>query len=153
VAITFYAFRIMVGLGVMMLILVAAGVWLRFRGRLFESRWYLHALEYSAPIGFFALLAGWTVTEVGRQPWTVYGLLRTSDSVSPSLTGGDVLTSLILYVVVYLLVFPVGLYFMTHIVHRGPVAPEPAPIEAGRPRQPVEELPAARPQAGAEGTS
>jgi cytochrome d ubiquinol oxidase subunit I len=145
VAITFYAFRIMVGIGVIMLVLVVIGSWRRVRGRLYEAGWYLRALKYAAPLGFIAVLAGWTVTEVGRQPWTVYGLMRTADSVSPSLSGSDVMISLLLYVVVYLAVFPVGLWFMARIVNAGPLAPREEPVEAGRPRAPVEELPAARP--------
>ena len=75
-------------------------------------------------------IAGWTTTEVGRQPWTIYGLMRTADSVSPSLTGGNVLGSLLLYMAVYLVMFPAGIAFMVGIVrsgvqgegqHRGPV--------------------------------
>ena len=62
-----------------------------------------------APLGFIAVVAGWTTTEVGRQPWTVYGLLRTADFVSPSLTGADVVLSLACYVVVYLIMFPTGI--------------------------------------------
>jgi cytochrome d ubiquinol oxidase subunit I len=151
VAITFFAFRIMVGIGLFMFALVAIGLWLRFRKRLYDARWYLRSLVFAAPLGFVAVLAGWTVTEVGRQPWTVYGLLRTADSVTPSLSGGDVLTSLILYVVVYLVVFPVGLWFMGRIVSAGPVMPPEPPIEAGRPRQPVEELPATKPPTLPEG--
>ncbi len=92
------------------------------------------------------MLAGWTVTEVGRQPWTVYGVLRTANSVSPSLTGANVLTSFVLYMAVYLIVFPVGLFFMRRIVATGPVAIEEAPVEAGRPRKPVEGLPAEKPE-------
>ena len=98
----------MVGIGLLMLGLVAASWWLRFEGRLFETRWFLRACEFVAPLGFIAVLAGWTTTEVGRQPWTVYGLLRTADSVSPSLTGADVLISLVGYIVVYLIMFPAG---------------------------------------------
>jgi cytochrome d ubiquinol oxidase subunit I len=142
VILPFFAFRIMVGLGLIMAGLVAIGVWLRLRRRLFDSQWYLRVLEYAAPIGFVAVLAGWTVTETGRQPWTVYGLLRTADSVSPSLSGGDVLISLFLYAMVYLLVFPFGLYFMRRVLHEGIVAPTDAPVEAGRPRAPVKERPA-----------
>jgi cytochrome d ubiquinol oxidase subunit I len=145
VAITFYAFRIMVGIGIIMLVLVAIGLWRRIGNRLYQPGWYLRALVASAPLGFIAVLAGWTVTEVGRQPWTVYGLMRTADSVSPSLTGSDVLISLILYMVVYLAVFPVGLWFMARIVKAGPLMPPEEPIEAGRPRQPIEEVPATRP--------
>jgi cytochrome bd ubiquinol oxidase subunit I len=109
VVIPFFAFRIMVGIGLLMLALVAVSWWLRSRGNLFEARWFLLACELASPLGFLAVLAGWTTTEVGRQPWTVYGLLRTADSVSPSLTGTDVLISLIGYAVVYLIMFPVGI--------------------------------------------
>ena len=65
------------------------------------------------------MIAGWVTTEVGRQPWTVYGLLKTQDSVSPSLTGGDVALSLTLYVIVYLIMFPTGAAFMVNQVRRG----------------------------------
>ena len=80
------------------------------------SSWLCQA---AAPLGFVAVIAGWMTTEVGRQPWTVYGLLRTADSVSPSLTGTDVAISLALYVVVYLIMFPTGIAFMATIVRRG----------------------------------
>ncbi len=80
-----------------------------------------------APLGFVAVLAGWTTTEVGRQPWTVYGLLRTADSVTPSLTGGDVLLSLLGYMAVYLVIFPAGILFMASVVRQGP-APAPMPL-------------------------
>jgi cytochrome d ubiquinol oxidase subunit II len=89
------------------------------RQKLFETGWFMRALQWIAPLGFAAVLAGWTTTEVGRQPWTVYGLLRTADSTSPSLTGGDVLGSLLLYVAVYLLMYPAGIAFMLGIVRGG----------------------------------
>ncbi len=79
VAIPFFAFRIMVGLGLLMLALVAAGLWLRLRGRLTTLTGILRLCQWAAPIGFVAVIAGWTTTEVGRQPWTVYGVLRTGE--------------------------------------------------------------------------
>ena len=93
-----------------------------------------------APLGFVAVIAGWTTTEVGRQPWTVYGLLRTADSVSPSLTGADVVLSLACYVVVYLIMFPTGIAFMVGLVRRGPQEEEFTPeiIESGLPNRPFE---------------
>ncbi len=94
VAITFFAFRIMVGIGLLMLALIAAGLWLRFSRHLYDRAWYLRALMLASPLGFIAVVAGWTTTEVGRQPWTVYGVMRTAQSVTPSLTGLDVLISL-----------------------------------------------------------
>ncbi len=140
VIVPFFAFRIMVGLGLLMLALVALGWMLRFAGRLFSSGWFLQTLVWCGPIGFLAVLAGWTTTEVGRQPWTVYGLLRTADSVTPSLTGGDVLISLLGYAVVYLIVYPVGLWFMVQAVKRGPGALT-VPVGAGRPAAPVKAPP------------
>ena len=144
VAVVFFAFRIMVGAGVLMLILVVAGLVLRVLGRLFTSEWYLRACQWAMPLGFMAVLAGWTTTEVGRQPWTVYGLLRTADSVTPSLTPQHVLISLVLYAVAYLLIYPTGLLFMRRLVRNGPgetvAEPEP-PVEAGRPASPIEHVP------------
>jgi cytochrome bd ubiquinol oxidase subunit I len=106
--IPFFAFRIMVGIGLLMLALVAASWWLRYRGSLFNSALFLRACIVMAPLGFVAVLACWTTTEVGRQPWTIYGLMRTADSVTPSLTGAAVLASLLAYMTVYLVVFPTG---------------------------------------------
>jgi cytochrome bd ubiquinol oxidase subunit I len=149
VAIPFFAFRIMVGIGLLMLALVVVSWWLRARGRLFEARWFLLACELASPLGFLAVLAGWTTTEVGRQPWTVYGLLHTADSVSPSLTGTDVLISLLGYAVVYLIMFPVGIALMARIVRAGPAEPAvaPAPVESGRPQRPVQALPSSEAEA------
>ncbi len=145
VAIPFFAFRIMVGIGVLMLALVAASWWLPWRGRLFAADWFLRGCVLASPLGFVAVLAGWTTTEVGRQPWTVYGLLRTADSVSPSLTTTDVALSLAGYAVVYLIMFPVGLALMARLVKKGPAAPglEPELVESGRPQRPVTALPLA----------
>ncbi len=143
VAIPFFAFRIMVGIGLLMLALIVVSWWLRARGRLFDTAWFLVICQIVSPLGFAAVLAGWATTETGRQPWTVYGLLRTADSVSPSLTGTDVLISLLGYAVVYLIMFPVGITLMARIVKAGPAEPAvaPAPIESGRPRLPVQALP------------
>jgi cytochrome d ubiquinol oxidase subunit I len=140
VAPPFYAFRIMVGIGIIMLAVAILGQILQLRGRLFATGWFLRLCESVAPLGFVAVVAGWVTTEVGRQPWTVYGLLRTADSVSPSLTGTDVAISLALYVVVYLLMFPTGIAFMAGVVRRGvePETPEPAAVESGRRRRAFE---------------
>jgi cytochrome bd ubiquinol oxidase subunit I len=141
VAIVYFAFRIMVGIALLMLAIVVAGLFLMARGRLDETGWYLRLCQFAAGLGFIAVIAGWTTTEVGRQPWTVYGLMRTTDSYSPSLTGANVLLSLLLYIAVYLFIYPVGLSVMLRIVRRGPVAAtEAAPVESGRPRSPIEAL-------------
>jgi cytochrome d ubiquinol oxidase subunit I len=130
----------MVGIGVLMLALVVASWWLRWRGRLFDSPLFLRACILIGPLGFIAVLAGWTTTEVGRQPWIVYGLMRTADAVSPSLTGWDVLLSLIFYVIVYLIIFPAGAWIMARIIRKGPAVAEEErddQVEAGRPSRPI----------------
>jgi cytochrome d ubiquinol oxidase subunit I len=134
----FFGFRIMVGIGVIMLFMAITGQCLRFGGRLYRSVWFLRLCEWTAPLGFAAVIAGWTTTEVGRQPWTVYGLLRTAHSVTPSLTGTDVAISLALYMLVYLIMFPTGFAFMAGIVRRGVAVAQapPDPIQAGRPIPP-----------------
>ncbi len=139
VAIPFFAFRIMVGCAVLMLGLVLLGGWLRWRGRLYDVPLFLRLAQFAAPLGFVAVIAGWCVTEVGRQPWTVYGLFRTAQSVSPSLTSRDVAISLAGYMLVYLLVYPSGLLLMLRVVRKGPGphTEQTSRIEAGRPKAPV----------------
>lgn len=139
VAVVFFAFRIMVGLGFFMLGLVLVGLILRLRRTQHESALFLRACEIAGPFGFIAVLAGWTVTEVGRQPWLVYGIMRTQDSVAPSLTGPDVLLSLIGYILAYVIMYPAGIALMARIVRRG-VARSDAHedmIESGRPQLPI----------------
>lgn len=140
VALPFFGFRVMVGIGMLMLGMVVLSWWLRWRGSLYESRFFQRASIAIAPLGFVAVLAGWTTTEVGRQPWVVYGQMRTADAVSPSLTGQDVLTSLILYMIVYLIIFPAGAWIMARIVAKGPTAAGAdgdQEIEGGRPSKPI----------------
>lgn len=132
----FFAFRIMVGIAFIMLGVVVLGWFLRLRGRLFETRWFLRLCQWTAPVGFVAVLAGWTVTEVGRQPWTVYGMLRTADSVSPSLRGTDVMGSLLLYMVVYLILYPAGVAVMAAMVRSGPARDDTPPPIAGQQSRP-----------------
>ncbi len=150
VALPFFAFRIMVGIGVIMLAVVITGqVLLRRQERIYQSPWFLRVLQWVSPLGFVAVIAGWVVTEVGRQPWTVYGLLRTVDSVSPSLAGADVALSLLLYIVVYLIMFPMGIVFIAGLVRRGPEAEaveETLSVESGRPDLPFRTVAAQAPR-------
>jgi cytochrome bd ubiquinol oxidase subunit I len=142
VAPVFFAFRIMVGLGILMLAMVVWGWLAAARHRLYDSPAFLRACQWAMPAGFLAVLAGWTTAEVGRQPWTVYGLMRTAESVSPSLTGANVLASLLAYVIAYLIIYPAGLAFILHIVRSGPAeTPEAFPVQAGRPDMPIQTLP------------
>lgn len=145
VIIPFFAFRIMVGVGLLMLALVAAGLWLRLRKKLYDTGWFLRALMFASPLGFVAVVAGWTTTEVGRQPWTVYGVMRTAQSVTPSLTGFDVLISLAGYIAVYAIMFPAGLWMVARIVRGGVSGQADSPIEGGRPAAPVKPVPEAAP--------
>jgi cytochrome d ubiquinol oxidase subunit I len=139
--IPFFAFRIMVGIGLLMLALVAMGLWLRLRHKLYDTGWFQRALMFATPLGFIAVVAGWTTTEVGRQPWTVYGVMRTAHSVTPSLTGFDVLLSLLGYVAVYAVMFPAGAWFVARIVKGGITANAHGPVEGGRPSAPVKPVP------------
>jgi cytochrome d ubiquinol oxidase subunit I len=122
----------MVGIGVLMLLVVAIAGWLRWKRRLYDTGWFLLICVAVAPLGFAAVIAGWITTEVGRQPWVVYGLLRTADAVTPSLSSGDVAVSLAVYVIVYLVVYPVTLYYLLSLMRTGPTtAEEAAPAIAG----------------------
>ncbi len=127
VPIVFWAFRVMVGMGMLMLLLAVVSLWARVRHRLYDWR-LLHRFAIAmGPAGFVAVIAGWVTTEVGRQPFTVHGLLRTADSVSP-LQAPAVAISLLAFIVVYFIVFGAGVYYilrlMSHSPHRGEEGPE-----------------------------
>ncbi|MGI9403646.1 MAG: cytochrome ubiquinol oxidase subunit I [Hyphomicrobium sp.] len=115
----FFAFRIMVGMGVLMLIAGWVGAWLWFRGRLFTTKWYLETVQYVWPLGFIAILAGWYTTEIGRQPWVAYGILRTADAASP-VAPSAVRTTLVLFILVYACVFAMGIYYINRLIDHGP---------------------------------
>lgn len=119
VGIVFWSFRVMVGLGVLMIGFAFAGLWLRWRGTLYSNRWFLQGLRLMAPAPFVAVLAGWIVTEVGRAPWLIYGEMTHSQGVTPSLTGGMALFTLIGYILVYGVIFVSGLYYLTRVVRAG----------------------------------
>jgi cytochrome d ubiquinol oxidase subunit I len=118
VPLVFFAFRIMLGIGFFMIAAALFGAWLWWRGRLFETRWYLHVAAHSWWTGFVAVLAGWIVTESGRQPWIVHGLMRTADAISPVI-GGAVLTTLVLFVLVYAVIFSAGIYYINRLLAKG----------------------------------
>ncbi|CAM2154202.1 cytochrome bd ubiquinol oxidase subunit I [Pararobbsia alpina] len=126
VAIVFWAFHLMVGLALLMLLVVVIGLVLHVRKRLFDCPRYWALCTRVGPIGFVTVLCGWVTTEVGRQPWTVYGMLRTAHSVTPSLTAQDVMLSLALYVVGYLFIFGSGLILLARLIR---VGPDGAPYE------------------------
>jgi len=125
VPIVFFAFRIMVGIWVLLFAIVTAGAWLRWRGRLYDTRWFSIACAFSSPLPFIAILAGWSVTEVGRQPYVVYGHLRTAHAVSP-VAPGAVFGSLTLFVVVYSVLLLAFFFYAMRLVLRGPDIESPA---------------------------
>ena len=132
----FYAFRVMVGLGVAMLALVIASLLAWRRGALFDTgsrlgRGVLNGWRALTLAGFVAILAGWYVVEIGRQPYVIYGLLRTADAVTPTLAAGTVLASLIVFAAVYATVFGAGIWYLLKLVRKGPQPHEPAP-QTGR---------------------
>jgi cytochrome d ubiquinol oxidase subunit I len=132
----FFAFRIMVGIGLLMIAAGLVGAWLWWRGSLFETRWYLALTAHSWWLGFVAVIAGWVVTESGRQPWVVHGVLRTADAISP-VPGASVATTLALFIVVYGIVFTMGIYYMNRLIAKGPEGRSIEPPEAGTPVRPL----------------
>ncbi len=124
VAIVFWSFRIMIALGFAMLGLGLWSLWARWRGRLYETPWLHRAALAMAPSGLIAVLAGWVTTEVGRQPFTVYGLLRTADSAAP-LDAPAVGATLVAFIVIYFAVFGAGTYYILRLMARQPGRHEP----------------------------
>jgi len=120
VLIPFLTFRVMVGCGLIMLGLAWLGSWLIIRRRLEASRWVLRFIFLSFPLPFIATLAGWYTAEVGRQPWVVYGVLRTEHAMTPFLTAQAAATSLILFAVVYAFIFSFGIYYIYRQLRAGP---------------------------------
>jgi cytochrome d ubiquinol oxidase subunit I len=128
VAIVFWSFRIMVGLGLLMALLGLISLFLRWRGRLYETRWFHSYALLMGPAGFVAVIAGWVTTEVGRQPYTVYGLLRTADSASP-LAAPAVGSALVAFVIVYFIIFAAGAFYILRLMHKPPHPGEEGPRE------------------------
>lgn len=135
----FFAFRIMLAIGFFMIGAALFGALLWWRRTLFDTRWFLHILAQSWWIGFVAVISGWVVTESGRQPWLVYGILRTADATSP-VPSASILSTLVLFVLCYGVVFTAGIYYINRLIAQGPrgpaqVTPEPAisPIGGARP--------------------
>ena len=119
VAIVFWSFRIMVGIGFLMLGVGLFGLWARFRGRLYDAKWLHRVALVMGPSGLVAVLAGWITTEVGRQPYTIYGLMRTTESASP-LSAPAVGASLIAFIIVYFFVFGAGVFYILRLMGLAP---------------------------------
>jgi cytochrome d ubiquinol oxidase subunit I len=135
--VVFWSFRLMVGLGVLMILLGVVALWLRRKQRLYHSRPFLWFALLMGPSGLLAILAGWVTTEVGRQPWVVYGLQRTADAVSAHGTL-HMSISLLGFILVYSSVFGVGYSYMVRLIKKGPQANESFATEQdGRPARPL----------------
>ncbi|MCL9668174.1 cytochrome ubiquinol oxidase subunit I [Rosenbergiella epipactidis] len=121
--IVFWSFRVMAGLGMLMILLGVASLWMRYKKRLYDSRPFLWFTLLMGPSGLLAMLAGWFTTEIGRQPWVVYGVLRTRDAVSPH-SALQMTFSLIAFIVVYASVFGIGYVYLIRLIKKGPVEGE-----------------------------
>jgi cytochrome bd ubiquinol oxidase subunit I len=117
----FWTFRVMAGLGFLMLLLGLLSLWLRIRHRLFQSTLFLRFAVAMGPAGLVAILAGWLTTEIGRQPWVVYGVMRTADAVSNH-SALELTISLLVFIVMYFAVFGTGIGYMLRLAGRGPDA-------------------------------
>ena len=136
VAIVFWAFRIMVGIGVLMILFAITGLVLRGGERYSRTRWFLQGMRFMSIAPFLAVLTGWFVTETGRAPWLVYGQMTQAEALTPSLTGAMALFTLIGYIVVYALVFSAGVYYLMRVLYVGLEDHDEDEHEAERPKRP-----------------
>ncbi|CAH1044684.1 cytochrome ubiquinol oxidase subunit I [Halomonas sp. TD01] len=138
VIIVFWAFRVMVGIGLLMIAVALTGLFLRRKGRVYENPLFLKTLTVMIVSPFLAVLGGWIVTESGRAPWLVYGVMTHAEGLTPSLTGGMALFTLIGYIAVYSVVFLTGIYYLTRVVRNG-MKELPAEVEGEvqRPKRPL----------------
>ena len=137
VVIPFFSFRIMVGCGLAMLLIAWVGSYLIHKGRIEQNRSLLWATFVSFPLPYIAILTGWITAEVGRQPWVVYGVLRTADAMTPFLTAQTALVSLAVYCVVYSLIFAFGTYYIYRLLRTGPEGRLVLPPASAVPNRPM----------------
>jgi cytochrome bd ubiquinol oxidase subunit I len=137
VLIPFFSFRIMVGCWVIMLLIAWVGAYLNHKGRLAHNRPLLWVTFLSFPLPFISILTGWFTAEVGRQPWAVYGVLRTADALTPFLTTEMATISLAVFCVVYIFIFAFGAFYIHRLLRAGPVGPLVLPPEAAVPNRPM----------------
>jgi cytochrome d ubiquinol oxidase subunit I len=137
ILIPFFTFRIMVGCGLVMLALAWIGSYLIFKQRIEGSRWLLWPTFLSFPLPFIAILTGWYTAETGRQPWVVYGVLRTADAMTPFLTARAASISLIVFGAVYTFIFAFGIFYIYRLLRAGPGGPRIAPPFGAVPNRPM----------------
>ena len=138
--IVFWAFRVMVGIGLLMIATALIGLLLRRKGKFHQHTGFLKTLVYMIPMPFVAVLAGWIVTESGRAPWLVYGMMTHAEGVTPSLTGPMALFTLVGYVLVYAVVFYAGIYYLTRVVRNGMLPNEERETAGDNFRRPMRPL-------------
>ncbi len=127
----FFGFRIMVAIGLWFIFLAAFGGIIWWRGKLFDNLTFMRAAAISWPLGFIAVIAGWTTTEVGRQPWVATGIIRTAQAASP-LEAQTVGATLIMFFLVYLVVYSAGIYYMNLLIRKGPIVQAPSGFDERR---------------------
>jgi cytochrome d ubiquinol oxidase subunit I len=120
VNLVFQAYHAMVGIGTLLILISWLGLYFLWRKKLWQKRWYLYVLVFSVMLPQAANQLGWFSAEVGRQPWVVYGLLKTSEGISPSVKGGEVMTSIILFGLVYIMLFVLFVYLLNEKIQHGP---------------------------------
>ena len=137
VIIPFFTFRIMVGCGVLMLLLAWVGAYLSMKGRIEQNRALLWCTFLSFPLPYIAILTGWFTAEVGRQPWVVYGVLRTADAMTPFLTTRAAAVSLVVFCAVYAFIFAFGVFYIYRLLRAGPEGRLALPPAAAVPNRPM----------------
>jgi cytochrome d ubiquinol oxidase subunit I len=120
IGLSFYSFHLMVGLGFYFIMLTSVGMLLWWRDRLMDSRWFMKLALWSIPLPFIANELGWIAAEVGRQPWIVYGVMKTREAFSTVVPGGQVLASILMFSAIYTLLFIVWIYLLRRKLHKGP---------------------------------
>jgi cytochrome bd ubiquinol oxidase subunit I len=155
VLIPFFAFRVMVGCGLVMLLLAWVGTYLSVKGRIEHSRPLLWCIFLSFPLPHIAILTGWFTAEVGRQPWTIYGVLRTADALTPFLTTREATISLVVFCAIYVFIFAFGVLYIYRLLRAGPTGALVLPPTGAVPNRPMSAvdhstLPDARPFAAGE---
>jgi cytochrome d ubiquinol oxidase subunit I len=137
ILIPFFTFRIMVGCGLAMLALAWLGFYLSLKDRIERNRWLLWPVFLSFPLPFIAILTGWYTAEVGRQPWVVYGLLRTADAMTPFLTARAASISLLVFGAIYTFIFAFGIFYIYRLLRAGPVGGLIKPLARAVPNRPM----------------
>ncbi len=133
----FWSFRVMVGIGMLMILVGLVGAWLVWRGKILQSRAFLRVLTFMIPAPFIAVLAGWFVTEIGRQPYLIYGVMTAAQALTPSLQGWMALVTLIGYAAVYAVVFTAGIHYLRKVINHGITEVPAHGADAGRPKRPL----------------